>query len=188
MLEPSDMFGIHDRLHFCKFFVNRGEVYFDYVSSFDKLYRDDIYRNRDNSSYDYQHFRKNNDLMKFYESATILIDVLLADRIAYTLSPKHSAAESFYFCKREDREGFDRMFPDAKNQYGNYTEDQLSYALDIIDQGHDPENMDLAREARSFVLHSVLETGKYSFMDQLRILLDDEYCDYLMEEGISSFF
>ena len=80
------------------------------------------------------------------------------------------------------------MFPDARSQYGNYTEDQLSYALDIIDQGQDPENMDLAREARSFVLHSVLETGKYSFMDQLRILLDDEYCDYLTEEGISSFF
>ncbi len=42
MLEPSDMFGIHDRLHFCKFFVNKGDDYFDYVSSFDKLYRDDI--------------------------------------------------------------------------------------------------------------------------------------------------
>jgi hypothetical protein len=187
MLEPSDMLGIHDRLHFCKFFINRGDVHFDYVANYERLYRDDIFANRDNSPYEQSHNRRNNDLMKFYKSATIFIDVLLADKLVYSLSASHSAAESFYYSKMEDREGFDRVFPHAKSQYGNYTEEQLSFALDCVDKARDQDAMDLAREARSFVLHAVLETGKYSLMDQLTILLDDEYCDYLAEEGISSF-
>lgn len=175
-------------MHFCKFFVRGGEAYFDYVENFQKLYRDDIYTNRDNSRYVEEHRRSNNDLLKFYESATIFIDVLLADKIAYSLSPTHSAAESFYYCKMEDREGFHRVFPDAGNQYGNYTEEQLTFALDCVDNRKDPDEMDLSREARSFLLHSVLETGRYSLMDQLNILLDEEYCDYLTAEGISSYF
>ena len=125
-------------------------------------------------------------LLSFYENASFFMDSILAHKIRYMLGPSFSAQESFNFCKWVDEETTEKLGLASPERFGNYTEQQLSFALKCIqsiskdfDSKHKAFERVLWYEAHDFLLNIILETGKYKLHDQLQILMDDWYAEEL---------
>lgn len=180
MLTDSDMFGLYDRFHFCKHHVSHNDII---------IYDNPILKKDNSDTYEDRYNRKVDALNRFYVSGALFMDVLLAGKIHY-LGNSFSAKNSFDWCKYERyKKESTRLGLMDDDKYGSYNEEQLRFALTSLEQlceEHPHRQYHPHYMAVDFILNSVLDTKKFPLSEQMRILLDDWYCEVLEEEGLST--